>query len=458
MNRRTSLLSPTLMTVIATSLMLVAARSSIAQQAEPSGGTPAVSQPAPKSTLKPTPKSAPTTQKAEAERLSPRVIQSYPGVPKPTIVLKPGEIPAIKFDEPKFDFGRHADDSEVKHAFKFTNTGTGPLEILKVKPSCGCTVAGKFDRVIQPGDSGSIPVTFRTKRLSGQVKKNITVFTNAPAQERMALEIGGFIWVPLQATPKRATFGILKVEQATEGVLRKLTLQNNVEAPAQITDLRCTNPLFSAEVEILEPGKQFELTVSLKGEVPPGSHQGRVEFSTGLKERPTVEIPVDAYIQADVDVMPAKISLSPQRKSDTERRLIVRNGTDVPLSVTRVTTTDPALIASVSESKPGFQFIVTLTIPKSYLPKLDGDAILIDTNSPTMPQVKVPVELRRLTKPVQPDRKPPKRTIPKPPRPVQPQGTPAENPIQEKKPILEKQTPAPKAGTSGEQATKESSR
>ncbi len=56
------------------------------------------------------------------------------GIPEPTVVLKPGEVPAIKFDTPTYDFGRVRAGPDVVHDFWFTNTGTGPLEILKVRP------------------------------------------------------------------------------------------------------------------------------------------------------------------------------------------------------------------------------------------------------------------------------------------------------------------------------------
>ena len=55
-------------------------------------------------------------------------------IPKPTVVLKPGEVPAIKFDTPVYDFGSMRAGPDVEHDFWFTNTGTGPLEILKVRP------------------------------------------------------------------------------------------------------------------------------------------------------------------------------------------------------------------------------------------------------------------------------------------------------------------------------------
>jgi len=48
--------------------------------------------------------------------------------------LKPGEVPAIQFDTPTYDFGRIRAGTDVRHDFWFTNTGTGPLEILAVKP------------------------------------------------------------------------------------------------------------------------------------------------------------------------------------------------------------------------------------------------------------------------------------------------------------------------------------
>lgn len=55
--------------------------------------------------------------------------------PKPTVVLKPGEVPSIKFDTPTYRFGRVRAGDPIKHDFWFTNTGNGPLEILRVKPS-----------------------------------------------------------------------------------------------------------------------------------------------------------------------------------------------------------------------------------------------------------------------------------------------------------------------------------
>ncbi|MBK8269952.1 MAG: DUF1573 domain-containing protein [Planctomycetes bacterium] len=44
-------------------------------------------------------------------------------------------MPGIRFDTPIYDFGKVRAGPDVEHDYWFTNTGTGPLEILRVKPS-----------------------------------------------------------------------------------------------------------------------------------------------------------------------------------------------------------------------------------------------------------------------------------------------------------------------------------
>lgn len=76
-------------------------------------------------------KGAAAARPAQAKPVQPAGQQ----VPKPTVVLKPGEKPGIKFDTLVYDFGRIRAGSDVVHDYWFTNTGNGPLEILQVKPS-----------------------------------------------------------------------------------------------------------------------------------------------------------------------------------------------------------------------------------------------------------------------------------------------------------------------------------
>jgi len=72
------------------------------------------------------------SQPARAKR--PPAVRRKPGIPKPTVVLEPGQVPAIELIDPVWEFGRVRSGEKITHTFTFKNTGNGPLEILKVKP------------------------------------------------------------------------------------------------------------------------------------------------------------------------------------------------------------------------------------------------------------------------------------------------------------------------------------
>ena len=72
--------------------------------------------------------------------------------------MKPEDVqgphPVIKGDEETHDFGAGWVGPPLKHSFKITNGGDAPLEITRVKPACGCTIAGDYPKTLAPGATG----------------------------------------------------------------------------------------------------------------------------------------------------------------------------------------------------------------------------------------------------------------------------------------------------------------
>ena len=89
--------------------------------------------------------------------------------------------PKIEFNATTYNFGKVNMGELIRHEFVFTNVGTAPLEILEVKPGCGCTTAGAWDKVVQPGKTGVIPLQFNTANYGGSVAKSTTVTCNGRA-------------------------------------------------------------------------------------------------------------------------------------------------------------------------------------------------------------------------------------------------------------------------------------
>jgi hypothetical protein len=76
------------------------------------------------------------------------------------------------------NFGTIPEGQKLEVAFRFKNTGTMPLVIVKVQPSCGCTVADQPTEPIAPGAEGQIKAIFNSKGHAGVNHKTLFVTAN----------------------------------------------------------------------------------------------------------------------------------------------------------------------------------------------------------------------------------------------------------------------------------------
>ncbi len=151
-----------------------------------------------------TPAAAPTAPVAPTIAANPGMTMTAPAAPAlaPGMVIDPitGEavpekLTTISFEEVTFDFGKIKQGDVVKHKFKFTNTGTNPLILENVKPSCGCTALEWPKEPIAPGKSGEIEAQFSSAGKSGPQMKNITLTLNS-AERLERLTFTGEVIVP----------------------------------------------------------------------------------------------------------------------------------------------------------------------------------------------------------------------------------------------------------------------
>jgi hypothetical protein len=102
------------------------------------------------------------------------------------------QIALITFEESVFEFDTINEGDVIEHTFNFTNPGKKPLFILQTNSSCGCTVANYSKEAIQPGESGSISISFNSKGKSGQQNRKISVITNSYPNEKLIM-LKGFV-------------------------------------------------------------------------------------------------------------------------------------------------------------------------------------------------------------------------------------------------------------------------
>lgn len=336
---------------------------------------------------------APSTPPVTPVRPSP--VPGLPAVPaapraaNPDAAKTPG--PRVQFETPVFDFGKVDSGQVLKHNFVFTNTGVATLEITEVRPGCGCTTAGTWDRRVEPGQTGSIPIQFNSGGFSGPVTKSVTVTCNDPTQPTVFLQIKATIWKAIDVNPPSAYFNISS-ENPTN-LTRTVRIVNNLAEPLTVSDLVCTNSSFQAELKTITPGKEFEVQITA---VPPFAASyvnSPVTLSTSSPRLPRITIPVSAYSQPPVTVMPAQITLPAGPLGPGVRPSItIRNtGTNVLVLSEAAVNLDGAT-AEVRELQPGRLFTLSLTLPPG-LQLQPGQRLeaSVKSNHPKYPVIKVPV-------------------------------------------------------------------
>jgi hypothetical protein len=90
----------------------------------------------------------------------------------------------LEFIEDFFDFGTIAQGEIVSHTFRFRNSGSSPLIVRDIIPSCGCTKSKIEKPTLKPGEESKIEVIFDSSGWRGLQYKSITLRTNSPIREK----------------------------------------------------------------------------------------------------------------------------------------------------------------------------------------------------------------------------------------------------------------------------------
>ncbi len=91
---------------------------------------------------------------------------------------EPAKLPAMP-EATVWDFGTVKQGAVLQYEFILSNASSKrPLKVLSVNTSCGCTVSDVKKKILEPGESTTITVQFKTKGYAGPVKQYIYVHTD----------------------------------------------------------------------------------------------------------------------------------------------------------------------------------------------------------------------------------------------------------------------------------------
>lgn len=299
--------------------------------------------------------------------------------------------PRIQFAETEFDFGKISSGDIVRHDFIFTNTGTAALAVTDVRPGCGCTTVGSWDKAVAPGASGMIPLQFNSTGFGGAVDKAANIICNDPSHSNVVLRLKGTIWRPIEVIPNVVLFNVSSDSQSNETQIVRVL--NNQEEAVELSDLQCTNHAFEAELRTVRPGREFELAITA---VPPFySDQvvGIVTLKTTSAKMPTLQVNAFMSVRKPITVFPEQITLPPGPLAATMSVTVsVRNNGTNSLSLSDAAVNYPEVDVRLQERQAGRFFSLMLKLPAGFQVKT-GERIQLSmkSNHPRYPVIEVPI-------------------------------------------------------------------
>lgn len=292
------------------------------------------------------------------------------------------------FDEMTHDFGDVWAGPPLKHTFKVKNDGTEPLEIRAVKPSCGCTLAGEFTKVVKPGETGEIPLSLKSEALHDKFNKTVTVTTNEKDNATVKLTLVGTAKQKVEMSPSSISFGSVRFNDVIE---KTVELKNNTDKPLELKlgDTDKTMP-FSYQLTEKDKGKVYELKIATVPPIKEGTHNAEVALSTNFEDKQELKLRVSAVVPPRLALRPSTIIHNPRLKTYPVQ--FANNG-ESDVKVLSAVVDDPAITTKLTENQVGKKYTIELTFPEDYeVPKGKEVTMTVKTDDPEKPEVTLPIK------------------------------------------------------------------
>ncbi|MCK4624817.1 MAG: hypothetical protein KAV00_05875 [Phycisphaerae bacterium] len=251
---------------------------------------------------------------------------------------------------------------------------------------------GRSDRTIKPGAVEKLSVTLSSRKYRGSFSKKITVTTNDPLHPRVTLLCKGQVLLPLKVNPRNINFG--KVSRKGPSQTKKVVITRGDGGPLQP---QLTSDKKPAEIQTklteIKPGERYELEVTLTPPFKSERLRTNIKLQTGIAEAPTTTIAVYASIAPRVVPKPTRFTVPKKRDGEWQQsiQLIWEDGKEH--RILGATVNDSKLRVEI-EDKNGRQQVV-LKVSPLYSVGKGGRTVIVKTDDPLQPQVKVPISFTR---------------------------------------------------------------
>lgn len=165
-------------------------------------------------------------------------------------------IAALEWENRGFQFVAKPQETQVVALFKFRNSGSEPVDIRAVKPSCNCMVAEADRQTYAPGEAGEIRVTIVFGDRTGRQDHFVDVVSTDDREPRVILHVAGLIPKMLEVSPQAVNW-----EPGEPAKPKRVRVHINDELVVTRLTVASSSECFSAAVEPIVGGRDYDVVI-----------------------------------------------------------------------------------------------------------------------------------------------------------------------------------------------------
>ncbi|MEQ8769523.1 MAG: DUF1573 domain-containing protein [Phycisphaerales bacterium] len=300
-----------------------------------------------------------------------------PTPPRPGPRVRAGSKGEIVFYSDEVDMGNVLDTEKPIAEFRFKCIGPGPINLTRIKPDCGCTLARVWristdeegnevreeidaarlpeNGAFEEGDEGIIEATYDATSRQGAHRRNIRISTDSSKQRNVSVQLAVNVIPLVGSDPRVVTFGNAIEKGSTPS--RTIRVFGRTE-DFQVTKATLSNLKLNEQIkiEVVEHGKaEFggeelpysALQLTLTEGMSPGVISDKMFVRTNDPRRPVFEVQIIGRILGDIRVDPAAIRIGRiQVGGEATQEFRVRSNSGTPFKVKGVSLDTEALSVS----------------------------------------------------------------------------------------------------------------
>ncbi len=232
------------------------------------------------------------------------------------------------FEDRAIDYGLVPRGAVMSHRFVLTNRTSGPIQIVGIRASCGCTSGQAGTQVVEAGAQGVVEATMDTTQVVGRRDSRLYVQIQDVRGRRaeVALGVSATVHQGAVVTPGVVDFGAFGSETPAP---RAVDLVYQAKPDWQVTQIVAADPRVQAT---LRPTRRddvavgYQVEVQLKPDGRAGWIRDTIRVLTNDPTMPVIPVEVRGYAQPSVTISPSRLTLRAGSEGEpAQGRFLVRS-------------------------------------------------------------------------------------------------------------------------------------